>query len=380
MPSVEDIVEIAESLETQPLAIVPQKCVAVRNRNSSCKRCIEACPVDVITIERNELTIDFEHCIGCQACTAVCPTEALIPAEPLDTDMAAQAAASYAFNQKRMVVIACARVSTVSQLDPRAIVEVPCLSRVEESLLIDLVSRGVERVILLDGVCKTCKFRDCDATTQQIFASANDVLDAWGTRVRIERTSEVPYGISLEDTKEILGESRRHFFSSARKTAQQAAVKTAVKSLKLEEDKPTLRQLLQVGSGKMPQFEPVRRRNTVDALDRIGEPIADELTTHLWGRVKIDTDKCNACGMCPVFCPTGALRKADEEVAKAAGADLLLEFNTCDCTQCDLCADVCFRDCLTVERTISTHELMDFEPVEYECHIPRGNTTNKLFS
>ncbi|MEW5693436.1 MAG: 4Fe-4S binding protein [Candidatus Hydrogenedentota bacterium] len=44
----------------------------------SCGACVEQCPVDAITQDETQFTIDKELCIDCDACTAVCPVNAIV--------------------------------------------------------------------------------------------------------------------------------------------------------------------------------------------------------------------------------------------------------------------------------------------------------------
>ena len=83
--------------------------------------------------------------------------------------------------------------------------------------------------------------------------------------------------------------------------------------------------------------------------------------------------------MCTVFCPTGALvlskekppvpeaSEGEDESAKAqkereAARGQYLEFSTADCVQCNSCADICLKKCLTVDPVVRTEELMSFDP------------------
>ena len=77
MPNVNDIAAIAEALEKSPVNIAQDRCLVVRNRNASCRRCVGACARDAIRIEGNEVVLDVSTCVGCGACASICPSGAI---------------------------------------------------------------------------------------------------------------------------------------------------------------------------------------------------------------------------------------------------------------------------------------------------------------
>ena len=80
--------------------------------------------------------------------------------------------------------------------------------------------------------------------------------------------------------------------------------------------------------------------------------------------------------MCATFCPTGALRR---DAPARPGAPLrVLEFSACDCVQCGLCADVCWKGALRVSPRVRTSELFDFEPVIFDLSQAK-RPNNALF-
>lgn len=361
MPNLIDIVEVAEALETKAVFLAADRCAAVRNRNSTCHKCTDACPTGAVRAEKNQLTLDAEICSACGACTSACPTEALIPLVPLDEDLASDAVSAVV--ESGCAAFACARMAAKHMGDPSKYVEVPCLARMEESVLVGLAARGVSDILLIDGVCETCKFRSNVPGIDAVVKSANDLIAMQGVDICIQRASAFPDELLLEDKRTLFAEARRGFFTQARTKAKDAAEKT-VEAVAFKNDRtpePSLRERLRAqDTGTLPQFNPMRRMNLLDALDQLGSPVIDTLETRLFGSVSIDLEVCNSCGMCTVFCPTGALRKANPDHGK--DEPLALEFSVADCVHCSLCADSCLKHCLTVESVISPDELFDFEP------------------
>ena len=64
MPNIADIIEVAEELEDKAVVPASKRCVAVRNRNASCRKCIDACPADAISVHNNVLSVDHKACGG----------------------------------------------------------------------------------------------------------------------------------------------------------------------------------------------------------------------------------------------------------------------------------------------------------------------------
>ena len=364
MPSINEIVTIAEALEKSPVVAVPDRCVNVRNRNATCRKCVEACQISAIDVYANEIHLDAKACMACGACTAVCPTEALVSVAPLDADLAKAAAGSAVLNDGR-AVFACARIAAKRLADPDRFAEVPCLARIDESVLLSLVSHGATDVLLVDGTCQTCKYRFNVPLIDTTVMCADELLAAHGSDARVRRASDFPEGMKAEDTQGLYGATRRGFFSEAasatKNTVATAARTTIEQELGYAKQEPGIGERLRVSeSGEMPRLTMPRHEVAINALDAIGEPVVETIDTRLFGTVDIDTGKCNACGMCAVFCPTGALSR--DPVEKMSEPLRYLEFSASDCVQCGLCADVCWKGALKLSGHVPTEELFDFEP------------------
>ncbi len=382
MPNLNDIMEMMDALETKAVVSIPTRCVAVRNRHSTCQKCIDACLADAIHIEKNELEIDAGACVACGACIAVCPTSALISVDPMEEELAAAATTPAADGA---TVIACARKAARQVGDPDKYAVVPCLARMDERLIVELAARGVVDIQLVDGVCATCKYRGAVPAIDDTVASARTLLESVGSTTVITRTSEFPEAVRVADLQKAVGAARREFFTSTghyakdvAKSAAEKMVNEKLKQLKLQKEEQSLRDKLGVknGAGKMPTIDAERNMEILDALARIGEPVEEEMFTRIFGDVEVDVEKCSGCGMCVMFCPTDALRKSLDVHPDKARA--YMEFSMAECTQCNLCADACLKKCIEVVPVVSLAELFDFEPRLVE--ISASKSGNKLFN
>ncbi len=51
--------------------------VAISSECNLCEICINACPTEVISIERKNIKIDKDKCCGCELCQELCPKDAI---------------------------------------------------------------------------------------------------------------------------------------------------------------------------------------------------------------------------------------------------------------------------------------------------------------
>lgn len=367
MPSVMDMVEIMERLESKVLHIDPPHCVRVRNRNASCSRCVDVCPSGAIALQGNTLEIDAQRCMGCGACATTCPTSAIRFRDPDD------AAVAEAFDRSARVldgdaVVVCARVSAKHKADVDAVAAVPCVSRIGVETLVGACARGASSVTAVDGVCATCKYRHAAASFDDTVRQANELLSLWGSDARIVRSQDVPEAARAQSAAQATGGvSRRGFFSAAKTSvkdvAAEAVAVTVESELGIKRDEKSLRAMLKVdASGTMPHVAAYAHDALMEDLYELGEPAEGAtVATTLWGDVRIDESACAMCGMCATFCPTGALKKVLVEGEKRPVLESL-EFRLADCVQCRLCEDACIHKALRVGSDVACERILEFEP------------------
>lgn len=371
MPSIMDMVEVMERLESKALHVRPQNCSKVRNRNSVCSRCADACPSGAITLQGNTIGIDAERCMACGACASACPTSALMFQKPTDEELSAALSNSVEALGGHAVAV-CARVEAHKSADMGVVASAPCLSRFDASVLIGAVVAGARDITLVGHKCESCKYRKTIEGFHRTVAEANALLEAWESDARVRVVQEVPEAARAQTVEATSGGvSRRGFFTDVRTSARGLAAETAKVTLEnelgIKKEPATLQAMLRVDeNGDMPRVSATHHEELLESLYELGEPVPDtQVETRLWGSVKFNAEACDNCGVCATFCSTGALSKVfGEPERKRKPPVVALEFRLADCVQCRLCESACIHKAITVESVLDCSRILEFEPVE----------------
>ena len=351
----DNILGLFEKLESQSLAVQPSRCVVVRNRNASCRRCAEACPTGAIRVEGNDLAVAPEHCVGCGTCATVCPTAALESKKPDDKELLRAAVAAMQANDGAAVIMDAAMQAVAEgKYDPAKVVVVKSLGRVDESLIAVLAAGGATSIVLVAGPVEDASAAS-DRTAQLVCDTAALLLETWGSDVSVKLTSKLPRSVRRTEPAEF-DTGRRGFFSSVRDEARAAAAITAehVVREKLGAEEPEEPKFAKVAEdGTLPHFLPERRGRLLLALSNLGSPEDVMINTRLFGHVIIDGEKCTSCQMCATFCPTEAIRKfGDAATAAETGKPFGIDHYTGRCVQCHCCEDICPTGALTLSTDV----------------------------
>ena len=351
----DNILGLFEKLESQSLAVQPSRCVVVRNRNASCRRCAEACPTGAIRVEGNDLAVAPEHCVGCGTCATVCPTAALESKKPDDKELLRAAVAAMQANDGAAVIMDAAMQAVAEgKYDPAKVVVVKSLGRVDESRIAVLAAGGATSIVLVAGPVEDASAAS-DRTAQLVCDTAALLLETWGSDVSVKLTSKLPRSVRRTEPAEF-DTGRRGFFSSVRDEARAAAAITAehVVREKLGAEEPEEPKFAKVAEdGTLPHFLPERRGRLLLALSNLGSPEDVMIDTRLFGHVIIDGEKCTSCQMCATFCPTEAIRKfGDAATAAETGKPFGIDHYTGRCVQCHCCEDICPTGALTLSTDV----------------------------
>lgn len=436
MAFLDSLINLLSSIESDKIAVHDERCVVMRNRNVECLRCVRACTSGALALENGELKVHPEKCIGCGTCASACPTSAIEVRTPTDAELTCALKRSIVAT-KGHPVIACEKAVRAADkrladaaklqgwrgalglkakdapaLDEAMLVEVPCLGRVDESLIAATAAYRALDGTLVCAHCEGCEHEPGGMQVMDVIESAEALMGAFGSKFSVEFTDEMPSRLTttasaLAARAERAAEkatvtatetapspnspspadespadpSRRAFLAGAKDASANLAVEAVADGLHLAEDAPapepvSPRYRKVNAQGTLSRFVPTRRTLLYNYLNRLGEPAADAVKNRVIGRVLIDTDACTSCRMCAVFCPTGALDRAED------GDFWGLVHRPAACVQCKSCESLCPKGAITVDDTVPMDQFMGREAVLFSMERPtwQANKPDSMYN
>lgn len=433
MAFLDSLINLLSSIESDKIAVHDERCVVMRNRNVECLRCVRACTSDALELTDGELAVHPEKCIGCGTCAAACPTSAIEVRTPTDAELTSALKRSIVAT-KGHPVIACEKAVRAARkqhedaarlqgwrgalglkakdapaLDEAMLVEVPCLGRVDESLIAAMAAYRSLDGTLVCARCEGCEHEPGGMQMMDVIESAESLMSAFGSSFSVEFTDEMPARLTTTEsalaaraeraaekaataqaaqegadspaTEAPADPGRRAFLAGGLDTSANLAAEAVADGLGLTDDtpapKPMSPRYRKVNAqGTLSRFVPTRRTLLYNYLNRLGEPAADAVKNRVIGRVLIDTDACSSCRMCAVFCPTGALDRAED------GDFWGLVHRPAACVQCRSCESLCPKGAITVDDTVPMDQFMGREAVLFSMEKPtwQANKPDSMYN
>lgn len=334
-------------MEKRPLNLFVSQCLKERNRSLSCDACQRGCPAGAIDLKAG-VEVDFSRCIDCGICVNLCPTGVF---ESRLTEDYFLSRIQNCLKADKLVGFSCSKQIQAAGGRKSAVeVEVACLGRVSEAMLIGAAAFGAETIWLNTALCAECDSIQGSALAGQTARGVDKLLEAWGRQVKFFLSDKKPAAETATDSpseesgiydrRELLVKLRREALVAGLGLAQ-SRIDTVAGAFEPTVDDVFDRRL------------PRKRELLLQLTKKLGEPAQTSLDNEdlsFYG-LRCDPDRCNLCGNCAVFCPTGALR-VDKSDAAAH-----LTFNISKCLGCDLCVEVCSPRALAVDSRICLPDL-----------------------
>lgn len=359
MLSVELFIKAMESLESKAFHVRPLQCSRLRHQLSKCQLCSDCCPSGAISWGKS-FNLDADKCTGCGICATACPNSVFEVNNPSNEVLLQKIAAG--LRHSRRIIFVCSRyqqgIDTASiKMDD--IVTVPCLGRIDESILVGGIALGAEAMGLIDAFCHDCDFKSGWSIAQQTSVTANKILGMFGISEKVYFSARIPVlrekkMVVAVQSSDLSGKlySRRNFFKAMTQETKKATILAASSIINRDEDNGKA----EIRKSGLPFYLPSKRKLLLNSVKKLGQPACSPISADIlpFYQLKID-DNCTGCGMCAYFCPTGALKKI-EQTGKVA-----ITFQLSNCTKCNLCQEICYQGSISVAPEINPDKLFSDE-------------------
>lgn len=306
---------------------VSGRCVDALHRGAGCARCADVCPVGAIACGAGAASIDQTACLGCGACIAECPTEAIgtrSSQRPLHFAVADAPGDG-------PLAVACPR-SGAGVLSMPVVRHERCLAALGPDELLDLAGDPPRHLWLDDSACGTCELGQLHVSIERAVEAANGLRRAFGLDAIVHRSTDA--GVDVVRGRRPRGVVDVRGGAMSRRGLFRRIIGEASSRLRPPDT-----------SGL-----PLRRQRLLHRLQAWapdGAGLDDTpVTASGFGNVQIDVNRCAACGLCAQFCPTDALTFATAGEGHERTYTLTAE--PARCVDCGLCAVACPEGAITV--------------------------------
>lgn len=328
----------------------PERCMHIRNRGITCNVCKSVCPGDAISIADFSITINPDRCLLCGACVSSCPYDAFEANNPTAHALIEQVSESAELTEGSPIVV-CGHTHTdlMGTYAPH-VVRINCLGRLDEEFYASLLEMDIESVTLVHGSCRECPRSTSGAQARRCFQSAQSLLFSWESPLAMRFTDKMP-----TEAYALANGSRKTKRAKARSAARIAGGKAPSAfsafpaSQKLAEQAPRTERehavsvvaKIRAVNGVLPYHPNPRPARVYDKLRTLGNGPDEAPPTRFWGRPVYDASRCRQCGLCGVFCQSGAIKKVERFNYRRKKMLFAFEIEPFRCTRCGSCEQVC---------------------------------------
>ncbi|WP_404328354.1 4Fe-4S binding protein [Mesobacillus maritimus] len=342
-----NIFKLANGIDKKmsPLQVEANLCTHIISPRSECHRCVEHCPTNSISFNKNEIVID-EHCLECGLCTTVCPTNAILSQRPSLNQWISDTIRTCKQNEK--VYLHCEKVKIPNQ--DVVTVKVSCFGAIPREAWLAISGECSDKLSIYhpDESCHECEV----STGERVWRKELQLGEAMSSRqLKICGAIEYPKQQVQYD------QNRRSFFSTLFgevKSTNKLAMKEwlAIDKIRTYQDKMKEEPVLRLEK----EWQDVAN-DVVEKITHVAsypymtkrKVLLEELTKNEVLQHRCDvrlpeiSPNCTLCGACAILCPTDAL------VLERENGHEKITLNPSKCVDCQLCEEICFFESITLK-------------------------------
>lgn len=317
------------------IQIAEKRCLNQRHKSVACNHCKSHCPADAIILDENRVYLNKDKCNGCGLCFSDCPTQVFRSGQWDETAIIGNIKEA----GWEITEFFCGNHSSPylgHQDRNRGALHLPaCLSIVTRGAWYEL---GLKTQIELHlDQCEGCPMAKTIPRLELNIATAAEWLTASGCAPKfsdIRQSSKGPIKKSMKaiDTG-LKVTSRRDLFLSL-----------------IHRGRQVTDPIFNSKTSSPPASDPVRQSSYLpDWRQRLSEVYSQNAIEGsppaYWPTIKMN-DKCVHCGMCTLFCPSGALQSVVKD------GICTYDFSSGLCLDCRICELVCEQEAILRDKEV----------------------------
>lgn len=302
----------------------PEQCLRSIHRSSKCSLCVDACPTHAIDFKTLSPQLDSLKCVSCGGCVVLCPTDVYEAKDPSDEDIIRFIEEKQRENLPE-IVFTCKQVQT----NEPHFMELPCLARMDASLLLLCCTNATSSVKLIHNQCAKCH----SSSLETMFEEAVRYVKHMQPNAQIRLLTLDKHVVKKDETLVGITKNgylrRRMLFSlfGKKPSSKEAEILTVQHPMVFQDN------IHQQRSFKKHQ----RLKRFIAFMQGSSSPESGSVIVRT--KPVIDPLKCKECSICTKVCPTGALCINEEK-------EFCIDYTSDKCIVCHMCEDVCFANAI----------------------------------
>jgi ferredoxin len=346
-----------------PIEVNHERCMAV---NEYCQEaCVQSCPTQAIA--KGKKSIDESSCHGCGCCVTTCSNGALgfknLKDETLIRNVLHNSKGKTAFRFGCNHSYQHHLKNDKFAIDQLASLEVDCLARLYEGILLLPLTAGVNQVWIDTAACADCSKNRAAMVVDCIKANFDYSIN-WLTQLGIDKSrlamAAEPPDFVLAEAK-VINEKlnnldRRAFFTHCGNGIKSKAIGIAgdlADHVLPDQDK---KERMALKPNQRKNSPPFHREVLLAVNKKLVQP--QEIDKQLLEFPEmIIGQQCKLCNICSRLCPTGAIEQYKDEENKRGS----VIYQPAKCIHCGKCMDKCFEKQLSFTSSITNRVLVHLE-------------------